>query len=171
MYFHFAEYCIAEIFRGRIFHDFAENQAFRGFNFAMCMDSSCLCTEISRFFGEGWLPIDIRLPLSSLWSSSSFPKEQWATWPHFVLTALQSDSSYFHLLTALSLRSTPHCWSACYRSLIPSLHRIPSNLSRLFGGELHVRAARRPILGIGIGCKVTGYLLVGPVNRLWSHCS
>ena len=39
--------------------------------------------------------IDIRLPLSSLWSSSSFPKEQWATRPHFVLTALQSDLQYF----------------------------------------------------------------------------
>ena len=58
------------------------------------MNSSSLCLEISRLW-RGWLSIDIRLSLSNLWSSSSFPKEQWATWPHFVLTALQLDSQYF----------------------------------------------------------------------------
>ena len=91
-------YPIAEHFRGRKLRGLAENQVFRGFNFAICVCIVRVCVQRFRVFAEGWLSIDIRLLVSSLWSSSSFPKEQWATWPHFVLISLQSDSQYFLVL-------------------------------------------------------------------------
>ena len=111
--------------------------------------------------------------MCSLWPSSSFPKEQWATWPHFVLTVRQLDSRYFLVfppsdctfleIDALLLESF-----VITRLFFDS---IASNLSCLFGEKFHVRAAQRLILGVGIGCKVSRYLLVGTVNRLWSHCA
>ena len=126
------------------------------------MDSLRLCLEI----GEGWLPVDIRLPLSSLWSSSSFPKEQWATWPHFVLTALQSDSQYFLVFRL----PPPDCtFLEIDASLLESFAIACLFLDSI--AYLATWAVRRPILGVGIGCKVSGYLFVGTVDRLWSHCA
>ena len=115
-------------------YDFAENQAFRGSNFAISVCIIRVCVQRFRVFGERWLPIDVQLPLSSLWSSSSFPKEQWATWPHFVLTSLQSDSQYFLVFrlpppdcTFLEI-STPNCWRTSLLlaySLTPSRTQQP----------------------------------------------
>ena len=123
--------------------------------------------KVSRF---SCLCLSYGLALAS--PKSSGPPGRILYWYRF--SRIRNTSSYFdfHLLTALSLRyRRPTAGELRNRSLIPWLHRIPSNLSRLFGGELYVRAARRPILGAAIECKVSGCILVGTANCLWSHCA
>ena len=133
----------------------------------VCVWIVCLCLEISHFWRGG-----------CLWSTS-FPKS--SGWPCYDLGAFCIDSASvgFAILPRIS---TSTSWlhfpwdrrltagELCYHSLIPWLH-VLSNMSRLFGWELYVRTTQRPILGAGIGCKDSGYLLVGTVERLLSHCA
>ena len=138
------------------------------------MNSLRLCLEILRFWRRiGWpyifgcLCLAYGLALAS--PKSSRRPGCILYWQRF--SRVRNTSSYFDSTSWLHFP-----WDRCftagelrYRSLIPKLHRVPSNLSCLFGGELHVQAVQRPILGDGIGCKVSRYLLVGTVDRLWSH--
>ena len=96
------------------------------------------------------------LPLAS--SKSSGRPDRILYWQRFSWICNTSSYFDFHLLTALSLRSTLESF-AITRLFLDSI------------AYLATWAAPRPILGVGIGCKVSGYLFVGTVDRLWSHCA
>ena len=130
------------------------------------MNSSHLCLE--------FMFLERRMAtLSTLWSSSS-PKSSGRSCYNLATFYINIASVGFtilpHILTFTSWLHLPwdrHPTAAelCYRSLIPWLHRVPSNLSRLFGWELHVQAAQTPILGTRIGWRNSIDLFVGTVAR------
>ena len=102
------------------------------------MDSSRLCLEIMWVWRGGWL-LCLALPQRAVgdlaYDSAAF--------------CIDSASVGFAILPRISTSWLHFPWDwrptaeePQYRSLIPWLHHVPSNLSRLFEWELHVQAAR-----------------------------